>query len=260
MNYSYIDITKTSKNFRDVASDLLHSNTKSFNTYINYFRSFCDDNPIIQDIIKPIKECNFNSKEWYNNAIEQRSSFIGSGDITLPTDKISALKVIYDLLWSANALDTLLSLGHATMFAKKYDEQLRKVNDVITFFFIRYISRELENLIEGVKPENMGNQNVNNFNIYAPSNIATNSTNVNQTLQYNNSQELLNLIAELKTAVINSELSEPNKSDALDTIDMIENEATQQPPNTSRVTKLLNLMPSVESIVNIGEKITSLLP
>lgn len=119
MNYSYIDITKTSKNFRDVASDLLHSNTKSFNTYINYFRSFCDDNPIIQDIIKPIKECNFNSKEWYNNAIEQRSSFIGSGDITLPTDKISALKVIYDLLWSANALDTLLSLGHATMFAKK---------------------------------------------------------------------------------------------------------------------------------------------
>lgn len=137
---------------------------------------------------------------------------------------------------------------------KNNDEQLRKVNDVITFFFIRYISRELENLIEGVKPENMGNQNVNNFNIYAPSNIATNSTNVNQTLQYNNSQELLNLIAELKTAVINSELSEPNKSDALDTIDMIENEATQQPPNTSRVTKLLNLMPSVESIVNIGEK------
>lgn len=254
MNSTYQKYTKISREFRDISGDLLRSDYNTFETSINFFKSFCNENEVIQEILQPILNNPFNSQEWYDNAINSQSSMVGSGDATLPLNKIDALKAIYDMLWSDNALNTLMNFGHSTMFTSKLDDQIRKVNDKITSFFVRYIIRELEEKIELVKPQS--SENINNWHIYAPSNIASQSHNVRQDLRISN-PELHQTIANLRTSIIESGLPRTDQSDALETVDMIEEEASKPNPNKNKIGKLLNLLPTAESISNVGANLMS---
>ncbi|WP_025727756.1 hypothetical protein [Heyndrickxia ginsengihumi] len=255
MNYSYEKITKISREFRDLAGDLLRSDIDTFQTNINFFRAFCDEEEILIEILKPIKEREYDTNQWYENALNQNSSFIGSGDATLPQNKLDALKVIYDMLWSENALNTLLNFGHATMFAQKYNDQLSKVNDKITNIFIRYIIRQLEEKVEMVKPQS--GQSINNWYVNAPSNIATQSSDVHQQINIKN-PEVQKAVEDLRITVEKSKLTSQEKDDALEIIDMIEDEVTKELPSKSKLQKIVSLLPAVDNLVSIGANLIGL--
>lgn len=252
---SYEELNRISRNFRDVAGDLMRSDTDSFDTAINFFRSFCDDESVIQDILAPIKERTFDSWSWYNQALDSDQGMVGSGNATLPNNKLDALKAIYDILWNEEAGNVLLNFGHATMFKRNYDEQLRTVNDKLTNFFVRFIIRELEEKIELVKPQ--GNQNVQNWYINAPANIANNSSHFSQQID-NRKAELHEELTKLRTAITQSNISENEIEDALDTVDMIEEESAKEEPNKTRIQKFLTLLPSADTVVSIASNITNI--
>ena len=256
MMKSYEELNRISRNFRDVATDLMRSDYNTFNTAINFFRSYCNDEPVIQEILAPVIERPFDSTEWFNQAIESEQSIVGSGDATLPTNKLDALKTIYDLLWDENAQHKLISLGHATMFKRNFNEQIRTINDKLTNLLIRYIIRELEEKIELVKPQSY--QGIQNFYINAPSNIANQSSQVNQTL-YTSNPEVQEYIQSLRIAIEQSGLPHSEKQDALETVDMIEEETTKNAPSKTRIQKYLGLLPHLDSIVSIGTNLISLL-
>ncbi|OCA87332.1 hypothetical protein [Pseudobacillus wudalianchiensis] len=258
MSQSYQELTKISREFKDLSGDLLRSTTSTFDSSLNFLKSFCEENEVIQEILKPIVENEYDTNQWFEKAVNQRSSMVGSGDATLPNKKIDALKVIYDLLWSTNPQDTLIHFGHATMFTKKYNDQLRKVNDSIVTIFIRFIIRELEEKIELVKPQN--NQNVNNWIFNAPTNYANQSTDFTQNIQINN-PEVSELLAQMRSVIdSDTSLDSAEKVDAFDTIDMLEEETSKQTPSKRKVEKLIALLPTVDSVLSIGEKIIGIIP
>lgn len=257
MNYSYEELNRISTDFRDLAGDLLRADTDNFNSAINFFKSFCNENEIIQEILKPIKERNFDSQEWYETSIQQRSSMVGSGDATLPHNKLDALRAIYDMLWNENALNILLDFGHSTMFKKNFDEQLRTVNDKVTSFFVRYIIRQLEEKIELVKPQ--GNQPIqNNMTINGPANVANQSQNFTQTMHVQNS-ELQSALSDLRSVIDQSRLSHEDKQDALETADMIEDELQKPNPRKSKIQKIASSFPAIDSLTGIIENIVALI-
>jgi hypothetical protein len=207
--------------------------------------------------LTPIKENQFDTNNWFEEATEQRSSMVGSGDGTLPSNKLDALTAIYTLLWKPDALNWLLGYGHSVMFSKSYDEQLKKVNSHLTHRFIRYIIRELEEKMEPLKPQTNGSI-TNNFTVTGNANIAAQSSGFTQNLTINN-PEVKEIIAELRGAINNSQLPDDEKESANETADMIEEELGKDNPKPSRITKLLALLPYTDSLLGIREKIIALI-
>jgi hypothetical protein len=252
MTLAYVELNKISRDFRDLSGDLVRSNYNNFKTALNFFKSFCDECQVIHDILQPVLTRDFDTDEWFQNVIESRGSFVGSGNGTLPNNKLDALKVIYDLLWDEKALGKLMSYGQNTMFNKNFDEQLRKVNDSLTNLFVRYVIRQLEDKIELVKPQSK--QQMNNWNFYAPANIANQSQYVNQSIQINN-PELSSLLVELRNAIINSNISQEEKDDALETTDMIEQEVEKPKFSKGKILKFITLIPQIDKISSCCDSI-----
>lgn len=254
--YSYTELAQTTREFQDLAGDLMKSNTDTFQSSLNFFRSFCEKNEIIQQILSPIKENQFDTPTWFNEATKERSSMVGSADGTLPKNQLDALTAIYDLLWDDRAGHLLLSYGHSTMFSRNLDEQLKKVNNHLTIRLIRYIMRRLEEMIEPLK-FNQSNSIIHNYHINAPTNLATQSSGFTQNLTINN-PDIKDILVELRAAIQNADLPDEEKESANETVDMIEEELAKEEPRPSRVTKLLNLLPPADSLLGITEKITNM--
>lgn len=258
MQYTYQEITKISREFRDLATDLLNSNESTFDTSLNYFKAFCDEQSVIQTILQPIIENQFDTQTWYKNATENQSSMVGSGDPTLPLKQIDALRAIYDILWDKNAKNLCIEFIYNTMLVKNFDEMIRRFNDNFTKRLIRYVLRKLEDEIELIKPQNLPLGNTfNTFN--GPTNYATHSNNVKQTVQINN-PDLIAIINEMRDVIEKSALLLSDKQDALETVDLIEQEANKPNPSKSRMTKLLTLLPIVDSLTSLGNTLISNIP
>jgi hypothetical protein len=244
---TYEELLKVSREFRDFASDLLTSDRTTFQSALNFFKSFCDSNKIINEILKEIKDNDTNTAEWYNKAVD-------SGNGTLPQNRLDAMTVIYDLLWEEGAYNRLLNIGHAVMYDRNFSEQIRKVNNSYTNLLIRYIIRQLEYKIELVKPQSSQSvQNIHN-NFYAPTNVANQSSNFTQNLEYKH-EDLSNMLAELRSLIQQSDLSTEEKDDAFESVEMIEEEAAKDNPKPSRIIKFLELMPNIDKAIDVIEKI-----
>lgn len=252
MNLNYDEITKTSREFRDVAGDLLRSGYNGFNSALNFFKSFCEESKVIQEILTPIIEREFDTYEWYQNAISSQSSFRGSGNATLPNNRLDAYKVAYDLLWDENALGALLNFGHSTMFKEKYDDQIKVVNNYLSNQLIRYIIRELEDKIELDKPQSQ--QQIQNWQFNGPANVSYQSQNSTQSIQLSN-HELKSLVDTLRETVTSSQLTQESKEDALDTVNMIDQETSKKEPSKKSLIKLVGLLPQIDKIVTSSESI-----
>lgn len=258
MTYSYQELTKITREFRDLAADLLNSNEATFDTSVNYFRDFCDEQPIIQSILKPIIENDFDTTAWYNNAVNNRSSMVGSGNPTLPHKQIDALKAIYDILWHENAKNLCIDFIFNTMFTRKFDEMIRRFNDNFTKRLVRYILRKLEDEVELVKPQNLNYGNTFNT-FHGPTNYVASGNTITQNIQINN-PGLIELVNQMRDVIDKSDLSLSEKQDALETIDMLENEVSKENPSKSRISKLLMLLPTIDSLTSLGDTILSNLP
>ncbi|WP_338749868.1 hypothetical protein [Bacillus sp. FJAT-52991] len=258
MNKSYQELTKISREFRDLAGDLLRADTNTFDTALNFFKSFCEETKIIQTILTPILESEFDTQTWFDNAVNQQYSMAGSGDATLPTKKVDALKVVYDMLWSEDAQNTFLDFGFNTMYTKNFNEQLRKVNNNLTNLLIRYITRELEDEIEMIKPQS--NQAWNQYNTYnGPTNVANNSSHFTQNVSINN-PTLAEYVEQLRIVIDQStELNPEEKQDALETVEMLEEELVKEQPSLTRVQKVLTHLPTVDAFTSIASNIVGTL-
>lgn len=258
MTYTYQEITKVTREFRDLANDLLNSNHSTFDTTLNFFRDYCNETELIQEILLPVINNQYDTDAWYSNAIENQSSMVGSGDPTLPTKQIDALKVIYDILWSAEAKNRVINFIYNTMFTKRFDDMINRFNVNFTHRLIRYILRNLEDRIELVKPQSL--QYGNTFNTFnGPTNYVANGHTINQNIQINN-PGLLEIVNQMREVIDKCNLPLNEKQDALETIDMIETEVSKQSPSKSRISKLLTLLPTMDSLASLGDTILSNLP
>ncbi|MGE7546066.1 hypothetical protein [Sporosarcina newyorkensis] len=258
MQNNFQETAKTAREFRDLSSDLLSSNYTTFDTALNFFKSFCDQNQIIQEILDPILSNQYKTDDWFNNAVKNRSSMAGSGDPTLPTKQIDSLKVIYDILWDTQAKQTIINLIFNTMFTKKYDEMIRRFNDNFTRRLVRYIIRQLEDKIDLVKPQGIAATS-NTWNFSGPTNFANQSSNFTQNIQVNN-PDILELVNEMRNIIESSHLNFEEKADGLETIDMIESEVSKPAPSKTKIEKLIAFLPTVESLMSLGETIIEKLP
>lgn len=257
MTNNYQELTAVAREFKDISTDLLNSNYKTFNSHLNFFKTICNESGIIQEILNPIVNNNYNVQNWYQQATNS-IGMVGSGDPTLPVRKIDALTVIYHMLWNENAQKLIENFTIQTMYSKQFDEMLRKYNASFTNQFIRYILRELENKIEMVKPQAIPYGNTfNTFN--GPTNYATNSHSVNQNIQINN-PDLIEVINQMREVVDRSTLSLTEKQDALETIEMIENEVSKEKPSPTKVQKMLALLPTVDSLASLADTLIANLP
>lgn len=258
MNYAYQELMKITREFRDLSTDLLNSNTNTLSSALNFFKTFCEENAIIADILIPIEENPFASDEWFNNAIKQQSSMAGSGDATLPTKKIEALKIVYDILWSDDAQGEMQSLIFSTMYTSSFDTMISRFHEHFTKLLVRYILRKLEDEIELLKPQatSLGNT-FNTFN--GPTNYATHSQHVNQNIQINN-PELLEIVNQMRDMIDRSTLNLTDKQDALETIEMLENEVSKEKPSKTKVQKMLALLPAADTLIALADTLLSHMP
>jgi hypothetical protein len=250
MDYDYKEIYKTAREFRDLSSDLLRSTYDEFDTNISHFKSFCDSNQIIQDILAPIKKRNFDVEEWYNNAVKLRG-LMGSGSAKLPDNKLDTLKCVYELLWSEKPKGLLINFGHATMFERNFTNQLRRVNNFLTNKLVRYVIRKLEDMLDLNKPQSQ--HITQTWYINAPSNIATNSYGFSQEINTELSQ-FKDILNEIREKINDIDLSSSDKDIAYDNLDLIEEETNKSPINKARITRVLDQLPKVNSLINLIEK------
>lgn len=247
----------TSRLFKQYAGDFLESTRQTYTSNLNQFKYFCDNNTIIADILQPIKDTDFNTTEWFNRVTEQQSSMVGSGNFALPIGTLEPLKVIYDLLWDDDSYNLCISLIYSTMFTEKYDDMIILFHENLTIKLIRYIDSKLSDKINSHESPLKTATTYNNY-IYGSANVAQGSSNVTQHLNINVS-EVSNLISEFRKCISTStELSPEEQEDALETIDLIEEETKRENPKESRIKKFIDTLPAIEGVISIGEKILEL--
>lgn len=252
------NLNTTNRLFKQYAGDFLESTRQTYTNNLNQFKNFCDNNKIIADILKPIKETVYDTEKWFNKVTTQQSSMVGSGNFVLPIDKYESLKVIYDLLWNEDSYNLCITLIYSTMFTKKYDDMIIRFHENLTNKLIRYVNTELSDKLYSLEPPLKTATTYNNY-IYGQANVAQGNSNVTQLLNVNTS-EVTDLISEFRKCISTStDLSPEEREDALETIELIEEETKRATPKVSRVIKFIDTLPAIEGIVSIGEKIISVL-
>lgn len=252
------NLLTTNRLFKQYAGDFLESTRQTYTNNLNQFKNFCDNSPIIAEILQPIKETDYDTSEWFNRVTVQQSSMVGSGNFALPIGTFEPLKVIYDLLWDENSYDRCISLIFATMFTEKYDDMIIRFHENLTIKLIRYIDAELSDKINTIEAPLKVATTYNNY-IYGQANVAQGNSNVTQHLNVNTS-EVSDLISEFRKCISTStELSPEEQEDALETIDLIEEETKREKPKESRIKKFIDTLPAIEGVVSIGEKILELI-
>ncbi|MCK8824688.1 hypothetical protein [Fuchsiella alkaliacetigena] len=254
--HSYEEVQKTTTEFRDKAADFLDTDYDNFQTDLNFLKSYCDNNPIIQEILKPIRKNGFDFDSWYEKATKERG-MVGSADGTLPKKELDAYTVIYIMLWAENAKDLILNYGHSSMYCKKFNDQIRKVNKKIISRFIRYIIRQLEEKAKSLKPKpkNPASQIIKN---YGQANIANNSSNVNQTLSINQN-DYEPLLEQLRSVIKESQLNKAEKEQELEKVAMIQEEISKEDPEPSRIRMLVDWLPNIAAATKLGKEIIELI-
>lgn len=231
------------RDFTSIAGDLLNSDDNTFDSNLNQFKAICSNETILE-ILNPVLHTEFDTQEWFKDAVEQRSSFAGSGKLILPVNKLEKLKLIYDLLWDDNPSQTAIALIFYTMATKKYADCIRNFNNVLTKHLVKYISEELSDMIpvEQIAPVTNYNTTFNNSSQF---NVAQGSHHVTQNMQVNN-PDLSENLTKLKDLFKNNlELSSEEKEDAIEILEAVEEETNKEKPKKTVMKSLLNSLPVI---------------
>ena len=241
------EIQKISLNFRSVANRLLTTKRGSGIPDLKRFLSFIESNPLIYDFVlkHQVKEYDI------SQAINRYTSLCDGYE--LPEDKSEEISFIYQLLkyGSENFNDYIqFTVNFGGFYGQRFDDQATNFNKMVVFPFYRYIEIFLSQLlidlgedqaktvtinVQGDYMEdrsiNLQSGDIHNQGVF---NLGEISGNINQSINNlrassnDNSEELANLLTELKIVIENEPaLILEDKEQALEQVKMLA-EASQE--------------------------------
>ncbi|MFA5125383.1 MAG: hypothetical protein WC462_00065 [archaeon] len=129
------------RKFKDYSTDVLGSNSATFDTRLKIFIDHCENDPIMAVISSQLKKIESGFDTWWEKALQSRGSFIGSATFDLPTDENLRDSLLYDICSRLNSRQIRLdSFSLAFFTSTRFDDMVSDFNDSI----FRPLTRSLE--------------------------------------------------------------------------------------------------------------------
>lgn len=136
------------RRFYNIQSDVMSSKFHNINNNLNAFVEFCEKEPVMIGITKPLKE-NPATKitEWYEDIFKTGGSMVGSKRYALSTDPYQQASILYQFVLGIHSgTFNFLNFTIGVYGTSRYDEAVYEfVNDVFRKLF-RYLSQKLDEI------------------------------------------------------------------------------------------------------------------
>lgn len=250
------DYKKASLDFRRIASNMLTTEYNNPNIPLYRFKNYIDTNEIIKSIVQDaIHNVNYNYKDCFtidNNDYDDP-------EINPPIDEKQHLKAMYDYI--SYIVDNKMNVMNLSF---KYPCSSNKITDVIQNFLslafkpmVEYIIDELSKLII-MEEEEMKGFTINNekgvVNV-ADRNSSIKSNNT-MLISDNDIEKITQLISKLKEEISKSAVSNEEKENVVDDLDIIQeqlNDSVTKPARFKKaVSNIKNFLVTSSGVIGAG--------
>jgi len=134
------------RRFYDIQSDLMGSKFHDLENNLNAFVEFCEKDPVISEITKPLRENKaVNVQAWYDEIFKTGGSMVGSKRYKLPTDTFQQASILYQFVLGIQSdAFNFLSFTIGVYGTSKYDDSVRAFTSDIVKKLFRYIDQKLD--------------------------------------------------------------------------------------------------------------------
>ncbi|WP_371375246.1 hypothetical protein [Sporomusa aerivorans] len=255
----------TSMDFRRLSGNLLRMDYTDENLHLIRFKNYIDSNEIINSIIQ-IKIAGIQYDHKTNFIIKDG----GWSQINPPTDEATHIKAMYDYL------EELCTDGISIQgIASNFYHGSTKWNDIIQSFISKAFKPLIDFIIDSLSKEIMlleseakGGSFIQNIEKnYGTANMANGYIQSQNTINLNAVSEICELIKTIKPMIETADISQTEKENITDDLEVIEEQVTSPQPKVSRVKKayenikafLAKIPAGVTTMVNLATNIQQLI-
>lgn len=251
------EILRSFQKFNNYSNDLLSSSFGTFETRLDIFINFCENDKVMGFITSQLKGYDFD--RWMDKFGDSGSIF---GNFELPLDENDRLSLLYQILLRLNAHEFQFEAFCNRIFGP-YENFTRlpyKFNEAITTSLVRDLGYKLEEIGEKIEAVNEGQQITQERLIIINNGNITNSqlaigTNIKQT-KISRDIDLDALINKLADSILGeSSLKDADKDDLLIDVESMKKEMQKNKPNKERIMGYLDNFVTIASLAEISQKI-----
>ena len=242
------ELKKIIYKFNSVSNRLLQSGYAEYKNDLRKFIEYIDSTEIIKEFVNSCGECEQDMSKEFDEIANPYHDYIfsiGDTDSEEVSDVYGILRYMC-MEYKGHIVDVISGYSHST----KYNDMIKGFNHKVVMLLIRHIEVYLTEV--GI---NMGLDENVTYNINGTQvNIANDNATINAT-QVNNSfnvDEFKKLISVMRDS-LSCDLSDEDKADANESIDIIESELLSGNPNEENVKSNFKLLKRIDA----GLKFTS---
>jgi len=255
------EILRSFQKFNDYSSDLLTSNSSTFDTRLAIFIDFCEKDKVMGFITTQLKGYDF--AKWKQEFDQSGGSMAGSADFKLPVDEDERLSLLYQMLLKTNSEEfnfltfctMAFCLGNRTISGYIYE-----FNEAITRPLVRDLGYKLEEIGDNIG-EVKGSQQITQDHLIIINNgNITNSqlaigANIKQ-IKVSRDADLDALVNKLADLIITDKsLMDTNKDDLLSDVESMKLEMQKNRPIKGRIMGYLENFVTVASLAEMSQQI-----
>jgi predicted nucleotide-binding protein len=143
-----VQLRTAKRRFYDIQSDVMNSKFHNFVNNLNAFVEFCETEPVMKEITKPLGENKtVNIKEWYDGIFKTGGSMVGSKRYVLPTNPFQQASILYQFVLGIQVdAFNFFNFTIGVYGTTRHDDAVHEfVNDIFRKLF-RYLSQKLDDI------------------------------------------------------------------------------------------------------------------
>ena len=259
------EILKVFHKFEDYSNDLLNSDHVTFETRLDIFIDFCENDKIMSFITNQLKGYDFTL--WMDEFRKSGGSMAGSADFKLPTDENDRLSLLYQILLKTKSNEIefvdfcMIAFGSADRTITGF---IYKFNEAITSPLVRDLSYKMEEIKDRIDITNQTHEINHEYLLNIHTGDISNSQlafgkNIKQmkTLKNSDLDELINKLADLIST--DDSIEESDKEDLLYDVESMKTELQKNRTNKERIMGYLNNFVTFTNLTEISQKIIDLI-
>ena len=254
-------ILKAFKKFDDYSDDLLNSDYATFETRLNIFIDFCENDKVMSFITNQLKGYDFTL--WFDEFRKSGGSMAGSADFKLPLDENDRLSLLYQILLKINSNEIKFT-DFCMMAFKSADGTITgliyKLNEAITRLLVRDLNYKMEEIKDEIEITNQTQEiNQEHLVIINTGNISNSQLaigmNIKQ-MKISKNSDLDDLINNLTDLILaDDSIEDFDKEDLLYDVESMKTELQKNKINKERIMGYLTNFVTFANLAQISQEI-----
>lgn len=259
------EILKAFRRFEDYNSDLLISDSATFETRLAILIDFCENDKVMSFITSQLKGYDFTL--WYGDFKKTGRSMGGCADFKLPLDENDRLSLLYQILLKTNYNEfdlttfCIMAFGSGDRTITGY---IDKFNEAITRPLVRDLGYKMDEIADGIEKTDKTQEISQDHLMFINTGVISNSQfalgiNIKQ-IKVSKNLDLDNLINNLADLIIgDNSIENSEKEDLLYDVESMKTELQKNTVNKERIMGYLTNFVTFTNLAEISHEIIELI-